>query len=180
MRKRVVGLVLLLVSAVSAFPPPLLASVARRLTFDQLVQASDRVVEATLAERSSAWASDGRRIYTTFTFETGSNIAGSGPGRFTVVQPGGRVGRWAQVTHGYPTFREGDRVVLFLEKAGQDYQIVGMSQGVFGYYVDESNDVIHQKLEGLDFPKDQGWPLVLDRLEAFERIRTLFSLRPTP
>jgi len=177
MRKRVVGLVLLLVSAGSL---PLLASTARRLTFDQLVQASDRVVEATLTGRTSAWASDGRRIYTTFTFETGNNIAGSGPDLFTVVQPGGQVGRWAQITHGYPTFREGDRVVLFLEKAGQDYRVVGMSQGAFGYHVDESNDVIHQKLEGLHFPGDHGWPLVLDRLEAFERIRTRFSKRRSP
>jgi len=177
MRKRLVGLVLLLVSAGSL---PILASTARRLTFDQLVQASERVVEATLAERSSKWASDGRRIYTTFTFDTGKNIAGSGPDRFTVVQPGGRVGRWAQSTHGYPTFREGDRVVLFLEQAGPDYRVVGMSQGVFGYFMDESNDVIHQKLEGLHFPGDHGWPIVLDRHEAFERIRTLFSRRRAP
>lgn len=177
MRKRVVGLALLLVSVLSL---PLLASSAWRLTFDQLVQASDRVVEATLAEHSSAWASDGRRIYTTFTFETGNDIAGCGPERFTVVQPGGRVGRWAQITHGYPTFRAGDRVILFLEESGRDYRVVGMSQGVFGYYVDDSNDVIHQKLEGLHFPGDHAWPIVLDRLEAFKRIRMLFAQRWVP
>lgn len=172
MRKRVVGLVLLLVSA---FSLPLLASSARRLTFDQLVTASDRVVEATLTGRKSEWASDGRRIYTTFTFQTGDNIAGSGPESFVVVQPGGQVGRWAQITHGYPDFKEGDRVVLFLEEVNRDYRVVGLCQGVFTLFKDEANDQIRQKLSDLNFPGDSGSPLVLDRREAFERIRALFA-----
>ena len=177
MRKRVVGLVLLLVSAGSL---PLLASSALRLTFDQLVIESDRVVEATVTGRTSAWASDNRRIYTTFTFETRSDIAGTGPGGFAVVQPGGQVGRWAQITHGYPNFRKGDRVIMFLEEVNRGYRVVGLCQGVFGYFADDSNDVIHQKLEGLHFPDDHGWPIVMDRQEAFKRIRTLFAQRRVP
>jgi hypothetical protein len=174
MRIRVVGLVLLLVSAVSL---PLLASSALRLTFNELVLESDRVVEATVTSRHSAWASDNRRIYTTFTFETHSDIAGTGPARFIVVQPGGQVGRLAQITHGYPTFHQGDRVILFLGKVVKGYQVIGLSQGVFGFYRDENNDVIHQKLEGLQFPGNSGWPIVMDRREAFERIRELFDQR---
>ena len=84
MRKRVGWLVLLLFSAISL---PLLASSALRLSFDELVRESDRVVEATLTGRHSAWASDNRRIYTTFTFETHSDIAGTGPAKFIVIQP---------------------------------------------------------------------------------------------
>jgi hypothetical protein len=177
MRRRAGWLVLLLVSAGSL---PLLASTALRLTFEQLVTEADRVVEATLAESSSEWASDRRRIYTTFTFDADNNIAGKGPRRFKVVQPGGRVGRWTQIVHGYPRFKQGDRVVLFLEEVNREYRVVGMCQGVFGYFKDDANDVIHQKLEGLHFPGDHGWPIVLDRPEAFERVRTLFAKRKAP
>jgi len=177
MRNRLVGLILLLVSAVSL---PLLASSALRLSFDQLVLESDRVVEATVTGRSSAWASDNRRIYTTFTFETHNDIAGNGPSKFVVIQPGGRVGRLAQITHGYPNFKEGDRVILFLEEVVKGYQVIGLSQGVFGFYQDESNDVIHQKLQGLSFPGNNGWPIVMDRREAFDRIRRVFKERHAP
>jgi hypothetical protein len=173
MRKLVVGLVLLLVSAASL---PLLASSALRLSFDDLVRESDRVVEATVTGRQSAWASDNRRIYTTFTFETHSDIAGTGPARFVVIQPGGQVGRLAQITHGYPAFNRGDRVVLFLRKVVKGYDVIGLSQGVFGFH----RDVIHQKLEGLDFPGDHGRPIVLDRREAFDRIRRVFAERRAP
>lgn len=173
MRNRAVAVLFLLFLAVLSLPAG--ASSAFRLSFDQLVSESDRVVAATVTGRSSAWASDNRRIYTTFTFETREDIAGNGPGRFVIVQPGGRVGRWAQITHGYPTFKAGDRVILFLQKAVAGYQVVGMSQGVFGFYTDEHNDVIHQKIEGLHFPGGHDWPMVLDRAEACRRIRLLFQ-----
>ncbi len=178
MSKRAVALVSVLF--IGAICLPVLASSARRLTFDELIIASDRVVEATVTGEIAAWASDNRRIYTTFTFETQSNIAGTGDKRFDVVQPGGKVGRWAQITHGYPNLRKGDRVILFLEEVPRGYRVVGLCQGVFGYFTDKSNDVIHQKLEGLHFPKDHGWPMVMDRLQAFERIRTLFAKRRAP
>ena len=138
------------------------------------------MVEATVTGRHSAWGSDNRRIYTTFTFETNSDIAGTGPARFIVVQPGGRVGRLAQITHGYPTFNTGDRVILFLGEVVKGYQVTGLSQGVFGFYTDDRNDVIHQKLEGLHFPGDHGWPIVMDRREAYQRIRKLFEERRAP
>lgn len=165
---------------VGAICLPVLASSARRMTFDELVFGSDRVVEATLKGMSSAWAPDNRRIYTTYTFEAHSDIAGTGDKRFVIVQPGGRVGRWAQITQGYPTFRRGDRVILFMRKVSNSFRVIGLSQGVFGSYKDSKNDVIHQKLEGLHFPGDHGWPIVMDRREAFERIRSIFKSRRAP
>jgi hypothetical protein len=178
MNKRMVVVVSVLFIGVICLP--VLASSARRLTFDELIIGSDRVVEATVTGVGSAWASDNRRIYTTFTFETQSEVAGTGEKRFDVVQPGGKVGRWAQITHGYLNFKKGDRVVLFLEAVPRGYRVVGLCQGVFGYFTDESNDAIHQKLVGLHFPDDHGWPMVMDRLQAFEHIRTLFAKRRTP
>jgi hypothetical protein len=175
MRNRAVAVFVLLLPAVLALP--VWASSALRLTFDQLIRNADRVVEATVVGRSSAWASDNRRIYTTFTFETRNDIAGSGEKRFVIVQPGGQVGRFGQIAHGYPNFKEGDRVILFLEEVPRAYRVVGLCQGVFGYFADGENDVIHQKLEDLHFPGDQAWPMVIDRLEAFERIRALFEKR---
>jgi len=178
MRIRLIGVFFLLLPVVLGLP--VWASSALRLDFDRLVMESDRVVEATLTGRTSEWASDNRRIYTTFNFETGEDIAGTGPGTFEVVQPGGQVGRWAQIAHGYPTFQKGDRVILFLEEVPQGYRVVGMSQGVFGFYQDEKNDAIHQKIEGLHFPGDRGQPIVIDRVEAYRRIRELFAARRAP
>ncbi|MBN2493149.1 MAG: hypothetical protein JXR96_01055 [Deltaproteobacteria bacterium] len=155
-----------------------LGSVAVRLSFEQLVQQSDRVVVARVQKCESAWGPEHRLIHTTCSFDVEQEVAGAGAKRFQIVQPGGAVGRLAQRTHGYPTFREGQAgLLLFLHRSEHGFRVVGLSQGVFFLHRDAGRQLAIQRLEGLDFLKDDGRPLILTAAEAFARIRALWKDR---
>jgi len=144
----------------------------------QLVSFSDRVVVARLdAPGKSAWGPKRMRIYTTFTFEVEEDVAGRGPSRVTIVQPGGRVGHLAQITQGYPSFKVGDRLLLFLRRSQAAYRVVGLSQGVFDFHINNGRKIVAQKIEGLSFIDDAGHPLLFERAEALSKIRALFAAK---
>jgi hypothetical protein len=157
------------------------ASMAVRLSLDALTDRADRVVIATVAAPGlSAWDTAQRRIYTTTPFSVEEDVAGSGPSEFSVVLPGGTVGRWAQKTHGVPAFRQGDRVLLFLHQTPQGLQVVGLCQGVFSLQRVGREELIVQQLEGLDFSRDAGNPLEIRKDAAFRRIQSRFQERRAP
>ncbi len=154
------------------------ASAAKRLSLSQLVSYSDRVVVARLdAPGTSAWGPKRMRIYTTFTFEVEEDVAGSGPNQVTIVQPGGRVGRLAQKTEGYPGFKGGDRLLLFLVHKQTSYRVVGLSQGVFAFHNQGGRVFVAQRIEGLSFVDDAGHPLLFESTEALSKIKTLFAAK---
>lgn len=154
------------------------ASAALRLSFAELVQGADRVTVARVVSvGKSYWGPRRMRIYTSYSFEVESDIAGDGPRRFTIVQPGGRVGRLSQRTQGYPTFRHDDRMLMFLRKRERGYRVVGLSQGVFGFHRDGTRELVYQRLEGLSFPGDPGRPLILERPAAEAQIKTSWGKR---
>lgn len=156
------------------------ASSAVRLTFEQIVAGSDRVVVAELLSRNSEWGPDHRRIFTTFHLAVTEDLAGRGEDRITIVQPGGTVGRWTQRVHGYPTFRMSEPVLLFLRNQPVGYRVVGLCQGAFAFHRDGRRMLLVQRLEGLRFPGDHGRPILLEQQQAFERIRTIFGSRKAP
>jgi hypothetical protein len=149
------------------------ASVAERFSLADLSTRADRVVVAHLVRASSAWDATGRRILTTFEFEVEQEISGAGPAAFRIVQPGGAVGRWAQVAHGYPAFQPEEPVLLFLENrtaSALDARVVGLSQGVFGLEARDAGVRVRQQLTGLDFPGGDARPLELGWDEAVSAI----------
>jgi hypothetical protein len=154
------------------------ASAALRLSFEGLVLEADRVTVARVVSvGKSYWGPKRLRIYTRYTFEVESDIAGNGPQHFEIIQPGGRVGRLSQRTEGYPTFRREDRLLMFLRKRDDGYRVVGLSQGVFGFHRDGTRELVYQRLEGLSFPGNHGRPLILERPEAEAQIRTSWGKR---
>ncbi|MBW1872432.1 MAG: hypothetical protein JRJ19_10225, partial [Deltaproteobacteria bacterium] len=154
------------------------ASAALWPSFEQLVAVADRVVIAEVVEISpSTWGPKKMRIYKSYTFEVDQEVAGNGLRRFSIVQPGGRIGNLAQRTDGYPKFARGEKLLLFLEKHVGDFRVVGLCQGVFGFHIDEQRQIIYQRLSGLSFPKDPGRPILLERDEAIRRIRELFQAK---
>lgn len=164
------------------------ASVCFRLSFDNLVEQSDRVVVAQLTgEGGSAWGPKKLRIFTTYHFRVTEEIAGSGPSVFTIVQPGGRVGRWEQVVRGYPRFKTDDKLVIFLRKTGHSFKVVGLSQGVFSFQKDSNGCVLlHQELNGLSLvsspkqPPTYGRSMVTEPTLARKRIRELWQKKKAP
>ena len=152
------------------------ASVALRLSVEELAQDADRVTIARVVSiGKSYWGPKHLRIYTEYTFESEKDIAGTGEKRFTIVQPGGRVGRLSQRTDGFPTFQKDVRLILFLRKQESRYRVVGLSQGVFGFHLDGSREIAFQRLEGLSFPGNHGRPMLFDLPDLETRIKTTWG-----
>lgn len=150
---------------------PAQASSALYLNLDALIEQADRVVVVDVASCSSAWGPKRRLIHTTCTLKVDQDVAGSGPAEIKLVQPGGKVGRWAQKSHGYHGFVAGQKLLLFLRLHTGVARVVGMSQGVF---LPEAK-LWKQAIQGLSFPKGGGEALKLDAHKDFERIRSAWK-----
>ena len=117
----------------------LLATAASASTFVamdslELIENSDRVVQGEVISITSFWDDSGRLIVTEATVAVTENIAGTGNSSVIRVRtPGGRVGPLRVEAAGFPQFRRGQTVVLFLEsEEGRDFErVVGFQQGHF-------------------------------------------------
>ncbi|NMB75840.1 MAG: hypothetical protein GYA21_12025 [Myxococcales bacterium] len=148
---------------------PAAASMAVRLSLDDLVARAERVVTARLAgEPESFWR--GQRIYTRYTFAVEEEWLGKGETTFSIEQPGGAVGKWAQKAHGFPVFEQDERVVLFLGSFEGQPRVVGMCQGVFRWVEEGGRAILEQKLDGLRLVPEGGEPI---RVEASELRRVI-------
>ena len=151
-------------------------STVKRLTEDDLINEADRIVTAILKEpNKSAWDSEFRRIYTTYSFEVQEDLAGTGEKSFDLVQPGGEVDGIGQRTEGFPTFNPGDRVVLFLRKIDTGYRVVGLSQGVFEPRKDNNSEKLVQRLEGLHLIGSDEAPLQIERVHLIKQIKRVWA-----
>ncbi len=117
----------------------LLATAASASTFVamdslELIENSDRVVEGEIIAITSFWDDSGRLIITEATVNVTDNIFGESTSSVVRVRtPGGRVGPLRVEAAGFPQFRQGQQVVLFLQvEEGRDFQrVVGFQQGHF-------------------------------------------------
>jgi hypothetical protein len=107
-----------------------------------------------------------------------SDVAGEGKKTLEIVQPGGTVGKLSQKVHGYPSFRPGEYLMLFLREEDRAFRVVGLSQGVFSLHREGARKMLSQKLEGLSFPHDpKAFPMQLEWDQTIAKIRKLWSTR---
>ena len=87
------------------------------------------------------------------------------PGSEVVLkEPGGSVGGRTAIRLGTPSFKKGERVLLFLRDIGDGYyRVFGLSQGKFSIVRDKEagRDVLQRNLSGLDivdprYPQEIG------------------------
>jgi hypothetical protein len=96
-----------------------------------LSQGADAIVRATVKESHARKTQDGMRIITDTTLTVSESLKGDAKTEVIVMQPGGVVGEIGQRVEGAATFKPGEEVVLFLEKKGDRFSVLGMSQGKF-------------------------------------------------
>jgi hypothetical protein len=92
---------------------------------------------------SSYWNREGTVILTEAVVEVEDAIVGSTPSHVRVRTFGGQVGNRKIVAHGFPTFVQGERLLLFLEPdASGDqpgfHKVLGYQQGQFRIRTDPS------------------------------------------
>ncbi len=107
------------------------ATVLRGLNLDNLCRSSGVILRGKVVARAAAWK--GGRIYTRVTLRVTSSLRGKHHAgqRVSFWRLGGRVGRYAQLVRGAPSFQRGDYVLVFLNRRGGRLFVTGMAQGRF-------------------------------------------------
>jgi hypothetical protein len=108
------------------------ASATTMLAMDvpALTKASDVVVRGFVGKVESRWTLDHSRIMTDSEIEVAEVLKGNVTTKtVTAMQPGGVVGDFGQMVHGTARFAVGEEVVVFLERRGERFFVVGMAQG---------------------------------------------------
>jgi hypothetical protein len=81
----------------------------------ELVAQSDAVVQGEVLSVESFWTPSGRIIVTQAMVRVTETIAGEAPTVLVVRTFGGTVDGFTVEAHGFPTFQQGDRLLLFVE-----------------------------------------------------------------
>ncbi len=116
-----------------ALASPARATTVLRVPLEEMVRACDLVVQARVeAVHVSAAPDDQRRISTAVRLTILRVLKGhpTAP-TLTLTLPGGRTDRWTLLIPGMPQFREGEEVVLFLEKTSAGLRPAGLSLGTY-------------------------------------------------
>ena len=106
------------------------ATTLRRMSLDELAEASPAVVRARCISNVSRWESG--HIWTFTEFEVLENLKGSVAARIQVRLVGGRVGSLTSTVDGAPRFALGEEAFLFLVPApAGDWTVTGWTLGTF-------------------------------------------------
>jgi hypothetical protein len=111
---------------------PVGASTFVALTPDQLVEQSDAIVQGEVLKINSFWTADGSVIVSEALVQVTDTIAGDSPTVLRVKTFGGTVGGYTVEAHGFPGFRAGDRVLLFVQNQDDgSVEVTGYRQGQY-------------------------------------------------
>ena len=106
------------------------ATTLERMSVGEMTRRAHLVVRAQCVANATAW--DAGEIWTFTTFEVEETWKGEPAGRIRVRLLGGRAGEVTSTVAGVPRFRQGEEVVMFLERTGRgDYSVVSWMQGTF-------------------------------------------------
>jgi hypothetical protein len=123
-----VRLVLLAVLALAAVAQ---ATTLLRADVPTLTDHADVIVQGRVLSRASHWTPDHRRIVTDVRIQVEEALKGEPARELTIRQPGGVVGGIGQRVSGLASFREGEEVLVFLERSGPVHRVAGMAQGKY-------------------------------------------------
>jgi hypothetical protein len=155
-------------------------------SFDQHCERAEAVRWVRCEGSRSAWDDVRRTIYTTTTLRV-LNPEGGGPAESLVLRlPGGTVRDTTLAIPGFPTFRAGEELVLFLtgrDAAGYPWP-VGMAQGVYPVVRDAAGlpkVAVRQGVNPSPLAKPAGAGPAPDRIPVREFLRLARDrMRPSP
>jgi hypothetical protein len=103
----------------------------REIPMEELVRKADTIVLGTVIQQESAWDADHTAIYTTVTLAVEHVLRGIPKDVVTLQVAGGSVEGIGMRTSTDAVFREGERVIVFLDASADPCSVVGMQQGKF-------------------------------------------------
>jgi hypothetical protein len=103
----------------------------RQLPMEDLARKADTIVLGTVIQQESAWDAQHTAIYTDVTLVVERVLAGTAEETVTLRVAGGSVGDIGMRTSNDAVFREGERVIVFLDTSAVPSTVVGLQQGKF-------------------------------------------------
>ncbi len=139
-------------ATVAAFAATATASIVLRVTPRELADEAHVVVEGRVSAIDVRWDDKRTAINHYVTFNVEQTHKGKAGASVTIVVPGGTVGDETLRVDGVPTFKDGERAVVFLWKNKKDELVVlGQAQGKFNLFHDKKTKtlVAQNSLKGL-------------------------------
>lgn len=115
-------------AALAALAPFSAFSADRRMSYDELASASDKVLLGSVGVKSSHWADDAH-IYTEVMVYPDVTLKGTDQGPVLVQMLGGTVGDTTMSVSDGPELIAGQRVVVFLKQESGRFVVVGRAAG---------------------------------------------------
>jgi len=123
-------------------------------TFDELVNEAELIFQGAVTDVRSQWTGEGaeRRIVSDITFQVEDALKGTPGESYTIRMLGGTVDGQTLRVSDAPTFKVGDRDILFVENNGRQFiPLVGIMHGRFH---------VQQEQDGKEsVARDNGAPL---------------------
>jgi hypothetical protein len=108
------------------------ATLVPRMSLEEVVDASESIVQGTVVRTWSAWDEGHKYIWTHYEIQVADRLKGNLPGRVVVSEPGGTVGEIELQIAGTPQYKVGEEVVLFAERTPLGLlRTCGWGQGKF-------------------------------------------------
>lgn len=151
------------------FSLPASATVILKMELPELVGRSDVIFVGQVAQIQSHWNEGRRHIVTDTTFKVEQLVKGKTLLTEVVVRNlGGTVDGLGMWVSGSPTFKQGERAVIFTDQRDKHRYVTGMQQGVYRIVLDAATKIprVRARINGLALAKRKGGSLEL--------------LRPTP
>jgi hypothetical protein len=103
-----------------------------RMSLEEVVDASESIVQGTVVRTWADWDQDHKYIWTHYEIQVVDRLKGAAAATVVVSEPGGVVGETALQVAGTPQYEVGEQVVLFAEKTPLGYlRTCGWGQGKF-------------------------------------------------
>jgi hypothetical protein len=108
------------------------ATLVPRMSLEEVVAASESIVQGTVVRTWSDWDEAHKYIWTHYEIQVADELKGAVSGKFIVSEPGGSVGETELQIAGTPQYAVGEEVVLFAERTPLGYlRTCGWGQGKF-------------------------------------------------
>jgi hypothetical protein len=142
---------LLLILAVAGTMQRARATTVIPPSFDQLVGQAEAIFQGSVTDVRSQWVGEGsqKQIVSYVTFNVEDSLKGDTGGSYTLRMYGGTVGEDSMGISDAPTFKVGDRDIVFVENNGsQAIPLVGIMYGRFHVQRDQSGQDMVTRNEG--------------------------------
>lgn len=108
------------------------ATLVPRLSFEQLVDASELIVSGRVTSTWSAWDREHKYLWTHYNLSVASTVKGSSASNVEFAEPGGALDGYAMTIAGSVRYAVGDNMVVFLSRMPNGYlRTAGWAQGKY-------------------------------------------------